>query len=102
MLLREHPLMCYRGVRNWPPTWIWVGGEANERPRGEVGILIHVMPSVLEAKKLFLTIEHNENEYMGCLLFEDATFSHQIYSMLRRFYHHSTEEIGSIDLSHTL
>jgi hypothetical protein len=78
------------------------GDEANERPRGEIGILIHVMPSVLEAKKLFLTIHHNESEYMGCLLFEDAAFSHQIYSLLRRFYYHPIEEIGSVDLSYTL
>jgi hypothetical protein len=42
MLLRDHPLMSYRGVRNWPSTWLWVGGEVNERPRGEVGIVTHI------------------------------------------------------------
>jgi hypothetical protein len=36
---------------------------------------------------------------MGCLLFEDAAFSRQIYSLLRGLYQHSIEEIGSVDLT---
>ena len=38
MLLRDHPLLCYRGVPSWPPTWTWVGGSDNQKPRGEIGI----------------------------------------------------------------
>ena len=29
MKLREHPLMICGGVVNWPPIWIWTGGEKN-------------------------------------------------------------------------
>jgi hypothetical protein len=26
MLLRDHPLMRYHGLPNWPPAWTWIGG----------------------------------------------------------------------------
>ena len=26
MLLRDHPLMTYKGLRSWPPAWIWIYG----------------------------------------------------------------------------
>jgi hypothetical protein len=26
MLLRNHPLMRYRGIASWPPAWTWIGG----------------------------------------------------------------------------
>lgn len=39
MLLRNHPLMSYKGIPNWPPIWTWTDGVENTRPRGEIGIL---------------------------------------------------------------
>ena len=39
MLLRDHPLMFRRGVRNWPPVWTWINGQEDKRPRGEIGTL---------------------------------------------------------------
>jgi hypothetical protein len=32
MKLREHPRMICGGIRNWPPIWVWIGGEKNEHP----------------------------------------------------------------------
>jgi hypothetical protein len=77
MKLREHPLMICGGIVNWPPIWIWTGGERNERPRGEI-VLIKVELSLLDPRRLFLTIQYNDSEYMGCLLFDDATFCRDI------------------------
>ena len=42
MQLREHPLMTYHGVPNWPPVWMWRGGDRNRSIRGEVGVLKHL------------------------------------------------------------
>jgi hypothetical protein len=43
MLLRNHPLMRYRGLSNyWPPAWLWIDGVENKHPRGEIGILTSV------------------------------------------------------------
>jgi len=102
MKLREHPLMICGGIRNCPPRWVWTGGEKNGRPRGEVGVLIRVEPSVVEFKRLFLTIEYNDSEYMGWLSFDDAEFCGQIYDLLKRLYRHSILEIGELDISYPL
>src|SRR5882724_4009476 len=76
-------VMC-GGIVNWPPIRIWTGGERNKRPRGEVGVLIKVELSLLDPRRLFLTIQYNNSEYMGCLLFDDATFCRDIYHLLKR------------------
>jgi hypothetical protein len=102
MKLREHPLMVRGGILNWPPIWLWTGGEKNERPRGEVGVLIRVEPSVVEDRSLFLTIQYNDSEYMGCLSFDDAAFCQEIYNLPKRLYRHSISEIGELDIRHTL
>jgi hypothetical protein len=38
MLLRDHPLMFYKGVSNWPPAGVWIDGPEDKHPKGEVGI----------------------------------------------------------------
>ena len=44
MLLRNHPLMRYRGVPSWPPNWVWTDGFEDKRPKGEVGVFRRVSP----------------------------------------------------------
>jgi hypothetical protein len=102
MKLREHPLMICGGIRNWPPIWVWTGGENNQRPRGEVGVLIRVEPSVVEFQRLFLTIQYNDSEYMGWLSFDDAKFGRKIYHLLKGLYRQSISEIGELDISRAL
>jgi hypothetical protein len=103
MLLRDHPLLCYRGVRSWPPTWTWVGGFDNQRLRGEIGILKAVEKSnILPADRCFLYIEHEAAEYIGCLLCGDHVFCTQIVKLLQGCCNRPIAEIGSIDLAHTL
>jgi len=36
MKLRDHPLLSRYGVKSWPPTWTWIDGRANKKPKGEV------------------------------------------------------------------
>jgi hypothetical protein len=100
MELRSHPLMTYRGINNWPPSWTWRGGEENIRPKGEVGILRDVFLSRVEPQsRLFLIIEHEQQEYMGCLLFNDRTFCGQICELLKAHCGRTIAEIGSLDAS---
>jgi len=101
MELRDHPLMSYRGVNNWPPTWTWRGGGENNRPKGEVGILREVLLSKVEPNsRIFLIMQHEDEEYIGCLLFSDETVCAQIFDVLKDQCGHSVEEIGSLDLGH--
>jgi hypothetical protein len=39
MELRKHPLVSYRNQSSWPPAWIWIAGNENKHPRGEVDVL---------------------------------------------------------------
>ena len=105
MLLRDHPLMQYHSVRNWPPAWTWTGGPENRKPepRGEIGILKEVVPSkILPLKGCFLYNEYEGSEYIGCLLFDDSAFCNQIIKLLQGYCNRPIAEIGSLDVSHTL
>ena len=104
MLLRNHPLMSYRGLRNWPPVWTWRGGEGvDRRPRGEVGILRDVFPSRVEPRsRVYLIMEHENEEYMGCLLFVDSTFCAQIHELLSKYRGCNIRELGDLDVSELL
>lgn len=100
MELRYHPLMSYRGLNNWPPTWTWRGGQENIKPKGEVGILRDVFLSQVEpSSRLFLIMELEEQEYMGCLLFTDCTFCSQIYELLKDHCGATIAEVGNLDVS---
>lgn len=102
MLLRDHPLMGYKGVPNWPPVWTWTDGLENTRPRGEIGILKAVaLSNVQPADRCFLYIEHEGSSYIGCLLFDDSTFCGQVAKLLANHCNRPISEIGSLDLSHT-
>lgn len=44
-------------------------------------------------------MEHEGNEYMGCLLFSDSQFCQQICELLRAHCGKSLEEIGDLEIS---
>jgi hypothetical protein len=96
--------MSYRGVCNWPPFWAWIGGERNDHPRGELGILKRVRPpgESLPLNRLFLIIDYKQSEYIGCLLFDDPLFCVQVEQMLKPLCGRPISEIGGFDLTHTL
>ena len=106
MLLREHPLMSYRGVSSWPPVWVWRGGVAGAGgadilPRGEIGTLKEVIPSNIEPRdRIYLINQYRGQEYMGCLLFTDAIFCAQICAVLRAHCGWQIADIGKLDVSH--
>jgi hypothetical protein len=100
--LRHHPLMSYHGVPNWPPTWTWIDGREDKHPKGEIGTLSAVVLSNGKIDRCFMLIFHEESSYMGCLLFDNKIFCHQIAKLLQAHCNRLIAEIGSIDLAHTL
>jgi hypothetical protein len=101
MVLRDHPLMRYHGLPNWPPTWSWTGGLNNKHPTGEIGILKSVeLSNVQPADRCFLTIEHEGSSYMGCLLFDDHAFCRYVAKLLDSHCNRPIADIGSLDLPH--
>src|SRR5262249_50094249 len=103
MLLRDHPLMSYKRNRSWPPRWLRTGGNETTNPKGEVGILKNLIPSTIEPdNRCFLIMEHCGIEYVGALLLSDPAFCREIFGVLLQNRGKTMQEIGSINLAHTL
>ena len=99
MLLRDHPLMSYKGIPNWPPAWTWIDGLENKRPRGEIGILKTVsLSKVLPPNRFYLYIDHEGSSYIGCPMFDDPAFCRHIAEILQFCRNRSIAEIGSLEL----
>jgi hypothetical protein len=102
MHLREHPLMTYRGVSNWPPVWTTTRVENSPRPAGEVGVLEEALMNDLFDNKIFLVMLHDGNRYLGSLIFDDISFCHQVFALLKLNRGKRIKDIGDLDLSQTL
>ena len=101
MKLRDHPLMFYCKMPNWPPVWIEKFAE-KQTLTGEIGVLKHVGANPEWRNKCYLHITYDSKPYVGCLLFDDPGFCAFIGGLLKTHIDKSIEEIGSLDLSHTL
>ena len=88
-------------VRNWPPVWLAVAGEIRTIT-GEIGALKSVTYHDLYPKRCHLTIEHQSEDFMGTLLFDDASVCWLITSILKKHTRRSIKDIGSWDVSYTL
>ena len=80
MELRSHPGMTYRGIPNWPPSRTQSRrGLPPKVVRGEVGTLKYVFAKENISSKCFLVIEHDEELYVGALIFGDHALCKQVY-----------------------
>jgi hypothetical protein len=75
-----------------------MGGE---ELRGEIGVLKEIVPSILfpSSSRFFLIMEHEDKEYMGCLIFDDASFCRDIFRILRAHTGSTIADIGGLDVS---
>lgn len=103
MTLRNHPLISYRGVHSWPPTWRSLGDGIDRHPKGEVGTLKEVKSPIANPfNRCFLVIEYKSNLYMGCLLVDDISFCISLGKFLHNHCGESIEAISGLDISHLL
>jgi hypothetical protein len=100
MKLRDHPLMSYRGVPNWPPVWTQMRIGGVKIVKGEVGVLIYVHAGGA-SNTCYLLIEHENENYIGNLVFDDPPFCHQIIDLLQQHPGGLVKEIGELDVSFT-
>jgi hypothetical protein len=68
----------------------------NSYPEGEVGIL-KVVSADTDRKRCFLTIEYDNEPYMGCVLVSDRSFCRQLSIMLQQHLGWTIEQIGGLD-----
>ncbi len=107
MFLRDHPLMNYRGVPNWPPQWLPRKDAGGEKISGEVGVLMEAVVSCSSPfnggiSQIFLFMEHRGKEYVGAVLFNDATFCRHVGELMKKYYGRALKEIGGLDVSSSL
>ena len=89
--------MCYRGVSNWPPAWVGRDAQQSQQPGGEIGILKNVIQSKMKPlNRLYLTIEHEGEEYFGALLFDDQFACQRTYKLLLRHRGELIRKVGEI------
>jgi hypothetical protein len=100
--LRDHPLMQYRGMRNWPPVWTQAGTAGDKSARGELGVLKQVNGDRRSSQRFYLVIEHEGERYVGALLFDDAVFGWFISKVLRSHIGWPIKNISALDLSFSL
>ena len=103
MQLRDHPLISYRGLPSWPPTWTPANPKSHLKPlRGEIGRLEYVLPNKTLNNRCFLIIEHEGHPYVGCLFLDDAIFCAQMITIIQNQAGLTIKEIGDLNLSYTL
>jgi hypothetical protein len=102
MHLRDHPLVSYRGRHTWPPIWVCKVGASKERtPQGEVGLLKKVLYEPDSQGRIFLIIDYEQAEYVGCVLFDSKLFCEQVAQRLLGYQGMSIKALGSLDIAPT-
>jgi hypothetical protein len=103
MMLRNHPLLSYRGLHSWPPAWHSLGDGLDRHPKGEVGVLKEVkVPFISPFNRCFLIIEYKAALYMGCLLVDDIAFCTTLSKLLQRYCGEDIRHIASLDIGQML
>jgi hypothetical protein len=102
MELRDHPGMTYHGISNWPPVWTRARSNDIRTLRGEIGTLTYVYSNCDGSHKCYLIIDYEGEQYIGCLLFNDRAFCGEITRLLRIHLGRPIQQIGDLDVSHTL
>ena len=97
MRLRDHPLMTYHGVSNWPPVWIQTSEQRRVIP--EMGILKHVHCFENEPCKTYLIIDHKNQVFVGRLLFSDPSFWDRVTRLLKQKIGWPIKELGELNIS---
>ncbi len=96
MKLRDHPLMSYRGLKNWPPVWTHARDNNFKTVRGEIGVLAYVHSNAQSSNRCYLVIDYEGETYVGTLIFGNQTFCKQITDLLRLHLKRPIKELGEL------
>lgn len=79
--------------------WTCAAKNGAKTVTGEVGVLTYVYANSRVSNKCYLIIEHEQQKYIGCLIFDDRSFCEQVSLLLRRQVGRTIQAIGDLDLS---
>jgi hypothetical protein len=69
---------------------------------GELGTLKQVRIQDLSSCRIFLTIEHENAHYIGCLFLEDLPFCTAMYDLLKNRIERKIKDIADSELDYPL
>ena len=90
--------MAFWGYTRWPPIWIEYQGTSESILQGEIGVLRSALSYPYNPRKIFLTIEHERADYIGCLLMEYEFLGEYMASLLNDCIGMTIESIGSLEI----
>jgi hypothetical protein len=93
---RDHPLLKYQSVQNWPPVWTRGTKPIVKTVKGEVGVLKEVQCDSGTSNKCFLVIDYQFQSYMGCITCPTRSFCTQLTHFLRGHIGRSIKDIGDL------
>jgi hypothetical protein len=102
MKLRDHPLLRQYLIHQWPPVWVSLDNEDERLFGREVGVLTEVREPLSRSNGIVLIMNHNDNRYGSILIFSDPAFRRQLFELLKDCIGLTIQQVGDIDLSHTL
>ena len=95
MKLRYHP-----GLSTWPLTWLVMSGAHEKKAPGESAVFTNIrLSSIDPITTCYLTVEFENEEYLGTLLCKGHELCDVVYQMLQQNIGQSLGEIGDLDLS---
>ena len=90
--------MRYKGKSNWPPVWTQAKGAASRTVTGEIGVLAYVYASENVSNKFYLVINHQQEIYIGNLIFDEHSFCAKVARVIRSHIGRSIKDIGDLEL----
>ena len=82
----------------WPPRWNKLISTVPSIV-GEVGVLKFAHCNLRVSLKCYIVIEHEDNDYVGELIFTDRLFAEKIMTSLRFNIGRTIQEIGNIEIA---
>jgi hypothetical protein len=97
MKLREHPALLSIKLTTWPPVWV-CAEQFKRSMQGEIGVLKEVKRRDLRGRHFFVHVEHDQFNFMGCLMFDDPAICEQVFNLLKSCLGRAIKEIGDMEV----
>jgi hypothetical protein len=97
MKLKNHPLMKYHNVPNWPPSYLTP--DCRQELIEELGILRGVTLDARTPNRCFLTVEVNGLGYASWLKFDNEAFRRRFMDTIDAHLNKPIKAIGELEVS---
>lgn len=97
MKLKDHRLMQYRNVPNWPPSYLtW---DCRQEIIDEFGILRAVTLDTRSANRCFLMVEMEGLGYVSWIKFDNAAFRARFVATVGGYLNRRIKDIGNVEVA---